>query len=63
LTFFPKGGIINTESEGTTMTYQEQINLLEALKLHYELFNLEYAESEEDKEMEIDFRKKCLKKL
>ena len=45
------------------MTYQEQINLLEALKLHYELFNLEYAESEEDKEMEIDFRKKCLKKL
>lgn len=45
------------------MAYQEQINLLEALKLHYELFNLEYAESEEDKEMEIDFRKKCLKKL
>ena len=45
------------------MTYQEQIELLEALKLHYELFDLEYAESEDDKEMEIDFRKECLKKL
>lgn len=63
LTNSRKYGIIVSESEGTTMTYQEQINLLEALKLHYELFNLEYAESEEDKEMEIDFRKKCLKKL
>ena len=45
------------------MTNQEQINLLEALKLHYELFDLEYVESEDDKEMEIDFRKECLKKL
>jgi hypothetical protein len=63
LTFSRKCVIIVSESEGATMTYQEQINLLEALKLHYELFNLEYAESEEDKEMEIDFRKKCLKKL
>jgi hypothetical protein len=48
---------------GATMTYQEQITLLEALKLHYELFNLEYAENEEDRKMEIDFRKKCLEKL
>lgn len=45
------------------MTYQEQITLLEALKLHYELFNLEYAENEEDRKMEIGFRKKCLEKL
>ena len=45
------------------MTYQEQIELLEALKLHYELFDLEYAEDEDVKEMEIDFRKECLKKL
>ena len=45
------------------MTYQEQIKLLEMLKLHYELFALEYAENDEDREMEICFRKECLKKL
>lgn len=45
------------------MTYQEQIELLETLKLHYELFDLEYAGNEELKEMEIDFRKSVLKKL
>ena len=44
------------------MTYQEQIELLEMLKLHYELFDLEYAEDKE-KEMEIDFRKNILEKL
>ena len=45
------------------MTLEEQIKILESLKLHYELFDLEYAEDEELKEMEIDFRKENLKKL
>lgn len=45
------------------MTREEQKQLVEQLKLHYELFDLDYAECKDDWENEIEFREWALTKL